>query len=199
MNRDKEATKQKLLEAVGEIVRRDGFASLGINAIAKEAKTDKVLIYRYFNGIDGLLEEYVRSKDFYLNAKPLYEKYLTKKKPDIVALAEELFIGQLQAVLKDPEWMEFLIWELGNKNELTTRVAMQREALAVEVLGKLSAKKAKGHVDIPALVSLLLSGIYYLALRSRHVRVFNGIPLDTPDGWKRIEDSIRFIINSAVG
>lgn len=198
MNRDKEATKKKIIEAVGYIVRNDGFSALGINAIAAAAKVDKVLIYRYFGGQEGLLEEYIKQKDFYLNATPLYQKYLSKPKPDLAALAEELFIGQLHAVLADPEWMEFLVWELSNKNELTVKVAQQREAIAVEVLQKLSVNIQKNKTDIPVIASLLLGGIYYLALRSRHVDVFNGIKLDSLRGWKRIEDSIRQLIQSAL-
>ena len=35
--RDAEATKQAILDAVGRVLARDGFSGLGINAIAKEA------------------------------------------------------------------------------------------------------------------------------------------------------------------
>ncbi len=57
MIRDKEATKQRLIDAVGKILAERGFQNIGVNAIAKEAGVDKVLIYRYFDSLEGLLPD----------------------------------------------------------------------------------------------------------------------------------------------
>ena len=48
-------TEKRLLEAVSHIVENDGFTKIGVNRIANQAGCDKVLIYRYFGGLDGLL------------------------------------------------------------------------------------------------------------------------------------------------
>lgn len=48
-------TEKRLLEAVSKIIEEEGFTQIGINRIAKKAQCDKVLIYRYFGGLDGLL------------------------------------------------------------------------------------------------------------------------------------------------
>ena len=53
--RDRAATEERILTAVGEVLARDGFAAIGVNAIAKQAGVDKVLIYRYFGGLPELL------------------------------------------------------------------------------------------------------------------------------------------------
>ena len=47
MTRDKEETKARILAAVGKLLAASGFRQLGINAIAREAQVDKVLIYQY--------------------------------------------------------------------------------------------------------------------------------------------------------
>ena len=57
MERNKEQTKDKLLEAVRAIIRKEGFQNIGVNKVAKEAGVDKVLIYRYFGNLEGLLKE----------------------------------------------------------------------------------------------------------------------------------------------
>lgn len=62
--RDKETTKLRLIGAVGSLLAREGFGSLGVNALATEAGVDKVLIYRYFGGMDNLLAAFGRSSDF---------------------------------------------------------------------------------------------------------------------------------------
>jgi AcrR family transcriptional regulator len=53
--RDRAATEERILTAVGEVLARDGFAAIGVNAIARQAGVDKVLIYRYFGGLPELL------------------------------------------------------------------------------------------------------------------------------------------------
>jgi AcrR family transcriptional regulator len=49
--RNREETTARILGAVGSVLARDGFLAVGINAIAKEAGVDEVLIYRYFGGL----------------------------------------------------------------------------------------------------------------------------------------------------
>ena len=53
--RDRDATEQRMLKAVGEMIRRDGFEKLGVNAVAAHCGVSKILIYRYFGSLDGLL------------------------------------------------------------------------------------------------------------------------------------------------
>ena len=45
---------------MGRLLARKGSRSLGINAIAREAQVDKVLIYRYFGGLNQLYEAFAR-------------------------------------------------------------------------------------------------------------------------------------------
>ena len=40
--RNREATRLRLIEAVGELLAEKGFTRLGINAVAKQAGVDKV-------------------------------------------------------------------------------------------------------------------------------------------------------------
>ena len=58
-------TEKRLLEAVSHIVENDGFTKIGVNRIANQAGCDKVLIYRYFGGLDGLLVEWTKRHDYY--------------------------------------------------------------------------------------------------------------------------------------
>ena len=58
--RNREATRGQLIKAVGEILAEKGFAALGVNAVARQAKVDKVLIYRYFNDLEGLIKAFAQ-------------------------------------------------------------------------------------------------------------------------------------------
>jgi AcrR family transcriptional regulator len=55
MNRSRIQTEQRILNAVGSILLDQGYPAVGVNAIARQAGCDKVLIYRYFGGFDQLL------------------------------------------------------------------------------------------------------------------------------------------------
>lgn len=53
--RDRDATAARVIGAAATILGRDGATALGVNALAKVAGCDKQLIYRYFDGLDGVM------------------------------------------------------------------------------------------------------------------------------------------------
>lgn len=56
MIRNRAATEARLLAAAKEHLELHGFMHFGINTVAARAGADKVLIYRYFGGQQGLLK-----------------------------------------------------------------------------------------------------------------------------------------------
>lgn len=191
MKRDKDSTKQKLIDAVGRIILKEGFSGIGINSIAKEAGVDKVLIYRYFNGLDGLLKNYVTQKDYYSNK--LFNSLSNVDNPAI--LAKRIFSGQLNKAVTDKEFQEIILWELNTKNEITTSLADDREKAGLSLLKYIEKKFSFKNTDIAAITAVIIGGIYYLALRSRTAGVFNGIDLTKKRGWKRIDKALQFLIS----
>ena len=63
--RNRNRTQEALVEAVGAVIDEGGVPSLGVNAVARRAGVDKALIYRYFDGLDGLVEAFAHSEDFW--------------------------------------------------------------------------------------------------------------------------------------
>ena len=53
--RDREATERRLLDTIGKMIAEDGFEKIGINAIATQSNVSKILIYRYFGSVEGLM------------------------------------------------------------------------------------------------------------------------------------------------
>lgn len=199
MARNKSETKQKLIDAVGRIIKKDGFSNIGINSVAKEAGVDKVLIYRYFKNIDGLLKSYINQKDYFINIPQVNdedEKLSTEK--EILNFGKNLFKDQIKYILKSKELQEILLWELITKNSITTTIAEEREKHGLERLKKIKKSLGKTEADIAGISAIILAGIYYLTLRSREVDVFNGINLQSKHGWNRIEKSIDFILEKSL-
>ena len=69
--RNREATRIRLIQAVGTLLAREGFRALGVNAVAREAGVDKALIYRYFGGLKGLIAAFGGHESFWPSVKEL--------------------------------------------------------------------------------------------------------------------------------
>lgn len=62
--RSRPKTEEKFQNAVLQLVADKGCGALGINAVAQLAGADKVLIYRYFNDFEGLLQQVAHSRSW---------------------------------------------------------------------------------------------------------------------------------------
>jgi len=195
--RNKEETKQKLLNAVSKIILKGGFNAVGINSIAKEAGVDKVLIYRYFGSLDGLLKAFISQKDYFGNLTEIIgNPDEIKSIEQTIDIIKNVFIGQLRSIRNDKELQEILLWELNYRNKVTASVAKKREAISVYFVDQLENKFSFCNVDIRAVLSILSSAVYYLIIRAKTVDVFTGIDLKKEGDWKRIEDGLCCIIDS---
>jgi AcrR family transcriptional regulator len=185
--RDAEATRRRLVDAVGTILARDGFSRLGVNAVAQEARTDKALVYRYFGGFPALLEAYAESASFWptveemaggsleaLAAMPIRERWRH---------ALHVYVAELR---KRPLTQEILAWELSERNEVTARLEEVRERRGLKLIAVLARDAPRG-VDVAAATAYFASAVHYLLLRARKIRVFNGIDLRSDEGWGRLE------------
>lgn len=191
MTRDRETTKQHLIDAVGELLTEQGFQGIGINAIAKKAGVDKVLIYRYFGNLGGLLQAFARQKDYFSNLPQFLGKPRTiNTKADAIETGKQIFLGQLRQILQSPELQAVLLWELNQKNAVTDSIATIREEQGLAMLDAMHAVIDRERIDLAAIANVLLGGIYYLVLRSRTVDTFSGIDLHSEEGWQRIEHAI---------
>jgi AcrR family transcriptional regulator len=63
--RDRKVTEDKIVAAFERVLLRDGMQGLGVNAVAEEAAVNKVLIYRYFQGLPGLAKHWASHSTFW--------------------------------------------------------------------------------------------------------------------------------------
>ncbi len=61
MTRSRLQTEQKILKAVETLLLEKGYPAAGVNAIARQAGSDKVLIYRPFGGFGGWVPSLART------------------------------------------------------------------------------------------------------------------------------------------
>jgi AcrR family transcriptional regulator len=189
-SRDRELTEQRLIETVGRLLARSGFAALGVNALAREAGVDKVLIYRYFDGLPNLLKAYCERGDFWPTAaEVLLPDVATLRAAPLAARTAAIVVNLLDALRRRPQTIEILAWEVVESNALTDTLAAIRERWSRDVTELVLPDAAEDRADFLALANLLVAGIQYLLIRSRTTPVYGGIPLRTDEGWARIRNA----------
>ncbi len=199
MARDKEETKARILAAVGKVLAESGFKQLGVNAIAREAGVDKVLIYRYFENLASLLRTFGKEGDYWLTVEELIRDESTAESESLdqwMILLLTRFLCDLQ---QRPITQEILRWELLEGNELTLELAQVRDRVATESLEFLQQKCSfPPNKDIPAISAVLIAGIVYLVLRTKVSPTFLGIDFTSPTGWRRVEAAISSLVQATV-
>lgn len=186
--RDAAATRARILDAVGNLLSREGFGALGVNAVAREAGVDKVLIYRYFGGIDQLLETWAGEHDFWPSVQEILGD---SPEAEPAALAAGMLIRHLHALRKRPATLEIMAWEAAERHPLTRILDRVRETRAEEVLAAVPGHLFGEGQDLAAMSALLGAGLQYLLLRSRTVAWYNQVPIASPEGWERLEAAVR--------
>ncbi len=191
-SRDRDATQSRIVEAVGEVLSRDGFAGIGVNAVAKQAGVDKVLIYRYFGGMSQLLQAYGKSSAFWpplaelvgddlsvLQSMPAHERYT------------DFMVRFMRALRKRPLTIEILTQELLERNELTIILEAERQQWGEQASRLLATQEIAQVPSAGALSILLIAGIQYLLIRSRKIRVFGPVDIQSDEGWAQLEASVQ--------
>ena len=100
---------------MSHIVENDGFTKIGeLIASLNQAGCDKVLIYRYFGGLDGLLVEWAKRHDYYSFA---YSEFIdtikrVPKDGNIKQIVRDVLMCQLNYLKDNVLMQELLVWEL---------------------------------------------------------------------------------------
>jgi AcrR family transcriptional regulator len=216
--RDREATKRLLVDAVGRVLARQGFRAVKVNIVAREAGVDKVLIYRYFGGLPGLVAAFANSGDFWPDSRELAgcDEQTFMALPFVERLVA-VTRNYLRSLRRRPLTQEILAWRFMEQNELTEALDSVRQSVGTRILTLLqgnaetapdiggtqslpvllqgNAETPPG-LDIMALYVILGSVINHLGVRGRTEKTFAGLPLDDEATWERLEAMLARIIRS---
>ena len=195
--RDREKTERAILDAMGRIILRDGIAGVGVNAVAREAGADKVLIYRYFGDLDGLYRAYAESGDFWWTVEDMLASA-----EGAATLADALKAGLRQhaaEMRKRPVTLAVFAAEPANRTALVVALEEVRERRSLELMKAIAARYGMPDgADMPALIALLAAAIDYLLARARTIRVYGGVEIKTEQNWERLFATIDAMIDGAL-
>ena len=184
--RNRSQTREAILNAVGSILNESGFQGLGVNAISREAGCDKVLIYRYFGGMEGLVFEYLKQTDLLSNTTieepPMDEKDFAEK----LTFHIDSYLRILQY---QPDLLEIMRWEMFENNVYTDYLKKMRDPMSTKIAGILRSALQGTNRDLVAGLAVIIGGVSYLSLRERTTKLFLGIPIRTDAGRERIRSA----------
>jgi len=155
------SVKQDMINAVGQVLVKYGFAKLGISLVADVAKVDKNVIYRNFGNFDTLLSAYIEKQDYWLQALKEHgnQKIIDKRK-----FIKNILTGQLNVLFKNKELQQLLLWELADTDKLIRSIAIKREVLAEGIIAQYKELFRNSEIQSNHIAALLIAGIYYLVL-----------------------------------
>ena len=188
--RDRETTERRLLDTIGQMINESGLEKIGINAVANQSGVSKILIYRYFGSVEGLMAAYIRQHDFWIN--------FPQELPDrnqLQAFLKNMFKEQIEQLRSNPTLKRLYRWELSSDNEMIVKLREQREKAGMQRLAKISELTGYPQEELAPLATLLTASITYLVMLEEFCPVYNGIPLNNDTGWRQIIQGIDTLID----
>lgn len=192
--RDRGATSARILKAATELLAEAGFQNFGVNAVARRAGCDKQLIYRYYGGMDGLVDaiggELARWIEDRMPVGGGTGFMLTYG--DIV---EHMMMLFLRALRDDPLTRRIIAWEISDDTPQVRRLSEARaRALGLwieKVRGAMPLPKGVDHV---ALNAMLLAAVQHVVLAGITAGRFAGLELAREKDWDRVAQAVRKLV-----
>jgi AcrR family transcriptional regulator len=196
--RDKERTKLKLLNAVGNILKKDGFTGLNVSNVAKKAVVHRKLIYEYFGNMENLVKEYLNSKDYWRVSLDQIDGIIEESKKDFGKhTAYALLENQFDSLMSNEEMRKIINWGLSEDLQPLKDLNKERERLGEELFTKITDDYFKNKdKNIRAVEGILIGGIYYLTLQAKMSgETMCGIDINTDGGQAEIKKTLKQIID----
>jgi AcrR family transcriptional regulator len=194
--REKARTMNKIVNAVGKVLKKHGYPGLSIANIATEAKVDRKLIYTYFENLDNLVETFIQKRDYWkTKAKSTISTLLNQ---DVISQNEmqNLLIGQFDTVMNDEILQRILQWELSEDKDILRKLADSREEIGEQLIQRYEKSFIESNVDIRAVLALQTAGLYYLAMHAHtNGSTFCGLDLNLDVDRERIIHALKMILN----
>ena len=185
-------TEQRILQALEQLLLEQGFAAVGINSLARQAGCDKVLIYRYFDGLDGLLMAFAEVTPLWWEVDDI----ITESGDEIgqQSLGQYLQIllkRHVSALQARPLTLEIMAWEMSQQNNLTVSLARTRAERGMALVKKIRAHFEQPNIDIGGMLGVFGAAINYLLIRTR-----NAPPQHITEEWWRLQHTISQLLKS---
>ena len=192
MKRSRLQTEQKILKAVESLLLEQGYPAVGVNAIARRAGCDKVLIYRYFGGFDGLLLTFSETIQLWWQVdEVMSETAETFPNLPLQEYLQTLLMRHAASLQAMPLTLEIMAWEMSEQNNLTIALGRTRAERGMALIKKIRTHYSQPDFDIGGILGVFGAAINYLVIRTR-----KSPPQHMKEEWWRLQQTIAKMLNN---
>lgn len=194
--RDRDATTRMILDSAKAVLAEEGFRKFGINGVARRAGCDKQLIYRYFGGVDGLIDAIGTDLASWVGDR-LGLVSEVHAPASYAELVERLIIAFAEALKGDMLVQKIIAWEIAEPSDRIAKLAEARSrSLAAWTKSARGALVPPSHVDVGAVIAVLIAAVQHLVLARAISGHFAGVRLLDDVDWNRIVIVLRRMIQA---
>ena len=192
MTKSRLQTEQKILTALQNVLLEQGFPAVGINSVARQAGCDKVLIYRYFDGLEGLLLAFAEITPLWWEVDDIISQPIEAIGQQPLHLyLQELLKRHVIALQARPLTLEIMAWEMSAENNLTVALARIRAERGMALVKKIRAHYQQPTIDIGGILGVFGAAINYLLIRTRHASSQH-----MAEEWWRLQHTIEQLMET---
>lgn len=191
IRRNRAKTTQRIVEALEDVIAERGLEGVGVNRVAEKANVSKVLIYRYFGGMEGLLEYYVKmGKLFPIFTPALLDQIRPLHESDVARIWYRQVIQTYRHFRTFKTAREILKASVIENDSIAETTARAQDEEITRLVSQLSFTKG---ADTQAISAVVLGAMTYLTIMAQNDRTMISIDLRSEEGWERIENAVKTI------
>ena len=187
--RTKKELEHLIWDAFERLAIKDGFYSITLVKLAREADVEPPVIYKRFKDAEDLFEQYVQRNDFWLNRTIAIDPNLSPKECVVKVLT-----GLIDHMYDNEIMQRILLTVLNNTNETSRQIAANRERSNKHLIEYLHNGLKDYGVSADVIVAIMLGGIYYLVLH-RKVGTVNMVDFNKEENKELMKKAIREMTN----
>ncbi|TCV72518.1 TetR family transcriptional regulator [Neorhizobium sp. S3-V5DH] len=197
--RNRASTERAIFLAARNLLAEQGFQGFGINAIARKAGCDKQLIYRYYGGLEGLIEAIGADLGTWVKER-IPEDTGGMFLLTYGDLMEKLAIYFMEALRDDPLVCKIVAWEVSQDTPQVRRLSEARTKALGKWLDRMrgSLTPPKG-VDATTTNAILFAAIQHLVISAAVSGQFAGVALRTNKDWDKVVGAISRLVRAIYG
>lgn len=197
--KDRAATEKIIFNAAKALLAEEGFQRFGINAVARRAGCDKQLIYRYFGGLEGLVDAIGEDLGSWVKDR-IPEDTGGMFLLTYGDLMEKLALYFMDALREDPLVCKIVAWEVSDSSPQVTRLAEARAKSLAKWLERMKGSLAAPRgVDTAAVNAVLFGAIQHIVISAATSGQFAGVPMKTSKDWEKIETAVKRLVRGVYG
>ncbi|MHC1789397.1 TetR/AcrR family transcriptional regulator [Solidesulfovibrio sp.] len=190
--------RQRLLEALGDLLAKQGFDGLSLDVVAKAAGLERAVVLRHFQDLDDMVTAFGQSAAFWPTVAELREDVADRfaAMPPRAQLAH-YFKATIRGLLARPRTLDILAWELMSRNRYTRLLEYPRVRAALEFFETVTGEVPET-LDLTAVVAVLGGAAIFLTVRSRQSGVFGGLNLYDDADRERVDRVLDLLLSGII-